>query len=184
MFTWNGSGYTSPADSTLSLVYDATNAVFVVTNWLTGEVSVFYNFSSSYPGYLKETTTRAWREAGKDGIFYTYNASFQTTQITTAEGQEYNIVFTYTGSKITKIEVRTGADTSTRFRVVDYTYFDSQNHSADVGGADDLVQVKLSALRTGGSPGTASDWIVRYYQYRYGSNGLLKSIFDPARSSA
>ena len=48
------------------------------------------------------------------------------TQITTADGQEYNVVPDYTGDKITQIEVRTGADTSTRVQEVDYTYFDSQ----------------------------------------------------------
>ena len=50
-----------------------------------------------------------------------------------------------------------------------------------MGSDGDLVQVKLSALRSGGSPGTAADWIHRYYQYRYDSNGLLKAVFEPGR---
>ncbi len=70
------------------------------------------------------------------------------TQITTADGQDYHIVFDYTGNKLTKIEARTGAETATRFRQVEYTYFDSQTHSPDVGSDGDLVQVTLSALKT------------------------------------
>ena len=36
---------------------------------------------------------------------------------------------------------------------MDYTYFDSQNHSADVGADDDLVQVKLSGAANRRQPG-------------------------------
>ena len=37
---------------------------------------------------------------------------------------------------------------------VEYTYFDSYQHSADLGSDGDLVQVKTIALKTGGNPGT------------------------------
>ncbi|MBM4094864.1 MAG: hypothetical protein FJ276_36455, partial [Planctomycetes bacterium] len=180
VFTWNGSGYTSPADSSLTLVADSGNSQFVLTDWATGEVNKFHDFQATHEGFLKEITTLAWQSAGKDGIAYTYNSSHQITQITTAEDQEHNLVFSYTGNLITKIELRTGSDTSTRIRQVEYTYYDSLTHSSDVGSDNDLVQVKLSALKTGGSVGTSGDWIVRYYQYRYDANGLLKMIFSPA----
>jgi len=178
-FTGSGGSYASPDDSTLTLEADATNSQFILADWASGMVHLFHDFDAGHPGYLKEITTRDWRDAGKDGVTYTYNSSHQVTQITTAEGQEHNIVFTYSGDLITKIEARTGAGTSTRYKVVEYTYYDSMNHSSDIGGADDLVQVKVSRLKTGGDVDTAADWIDRYTQYRYGSNGLLKSVFSP-----
>ena len=131
------------------------------------------------PGQLEEKTTLAWQAADKEGMLYTYNGSHQVTQITTVEGQDYNIVFSYTGNTIAKIEVRTGADTSTRVRQVEYTYCDTDIHSADVGADGDLVQATVSELKTGGSAGTPGDWIVRTTQYRYGANGLLKAVFEP-----
>ncbi|MHB9080294.1 MAG: DUF6531 domain-containing protein [Pirellulaceae bacterium] len=171
--------YTSPGDSTLTLVHDMLNSQFIVTDWQRSEVQIFHNFYATHPGKLKEKTTLARRAAGQAGSVYTYNASHQVTQITTGAGQEYNLVFTYSGSKITKIEVRTGADTSTRIRQVEYTYYDSQTHSQNLGADGDLVQVAISALKSGGSVGTAADWVVGYQQYRYGTNGLLKAVFGP-----
>jgi hypothetical protein len=167
-----------PADATLTLVHDAANSQFVLTNWYTGEVDLFHDFLSSYPGRLKERTTLGWRAGTLDGASPTHNMSNQITQVTTAEGQDYNIVFSYTGSAISKIEVRTGVDTSTRVVEVQYTYFNSMSHSADVGSDGDLVQVRVRALRSGGNPGTQADWIDRYTQYRYDSNGLLKGVFE------
>ena len=166
-------------DSPFTLEGDWGNDQLVLTNWATSEVFIFYDFESSYPGRLKEKTTRAWRADGQEGVLFTYNGSEQLTQITTADGQDYNVVPAYTGDRITEIEVRTGGDTSTRVQEVTYTYFDSQVHSADLGSDGDLVQVTISALRSGGSPGTSADWIHRYYQYRYDSNGLLKGVFQP-----
>ena len=133
--------YTSPGDSTLTLVQDGAHSQFIVTDWQSGEVKIFHDFYATHPGKLKEKTTLARRAAGQAGSVYTYNASHQVTQITTGAGQEYNLVFTYSGSKITKIEVRTGADTSTRIRQVEYTYYDSQTHSQNLGADGDLVQV-------------------------------------------
>ncbi|MHB9081934.1 MAG: DUF6531 domain-containing protein, partial [Pirellulaceae bacterium] len=179
VFTMNLGSYTSPGDSTLTLQNDSLNSQFILTDWTTGEVRLFHNFGAQHPGRLKETTTLAWRAAIKEGILYTYDGSHQLTQVTTADGQDFNIVLSYTGNKLTKIEARTGADTATRFRQVEYTYYDSQTHSQDLGSDGDLVQVTISALKTGGNVGTASDWIVRYYQYRYDSHGLLKSVFGP-----
>ncbi|MCU0962921.1 MAG: DUF6531 domain-containing protein, partial [Pirellulaceae bacterium] len=176
---WDMQAMTAPEDSLLVLAQDTTNAQFVLTDWHSGEVHIFHDLASDHPGRLKESTTLAWRASGQDGTLYTYNASHQVTQITTAEGQDYNVVCAYTNNRLTKIEVRTGADTSTRIRQAEYLYFDSQTHSADVGADGDLVQVTLSALRSGGSPDTAADWIVRVYQYRYDSQGLLKGVFEP-----
>ncbi len=122
VFTYDSGSYTSPDDSTLTLVEDSTNSQFVLTNWATGQVDIFHDFDATNPGYLKEQTTLAWQDAGKDGIEYTFNSSHEITQITTAEGQEHNIVFSYTSDKLTKIEARTGSTTSTRYKVVDYTY--------------------------------------------------------------
>ena len=147
VFVWDTSEYVSPGDSSLTLEEDSGNSQYILTNWATGEVHLFHDFDATHPGYLKETTTLAWRDAGKDGIAYTYNASHQVTQITTAEGQEHNVVFSYTSDKVTKIELRTGSTTSTRFREVEYTYYDSLTHSSDVGSDDDLVQVKVGSTQ-------------------------------------
>ena len=154
VFTLNLGYYTAPGDSTLSLVHDAANYQYVLTNWLTGEVDIFHDFSGSNPGRLKERTTLTWR--GRAGTRYSYENS-QLTEITTAAGQSYTIVFTYTGDTISKIEVRTGVGTSTRIQEVEYTYYNSQSHSADLGSDGDLVQVRVGRLRSGGSADTAAD---------------------------
>ena len=146
-------GYTSPGDSTLTLVQDGANAQFIVTDWQSGEVNIFHNFYATHPGKLKEKTSLARRAASQAGSVYTYNASHQVTQVTTGAGQEYNIVFTYSGSKITKIEVRTGADTATRIRQVEYTYYDSQTHSQNLGADGDLVQVAIARCGVAAAPG-------------------------------
>jgi len=175
------SGYDSPGDSPLLLEHDEQDSEFILTNRLNDEVWIFYDFSVSHAGMLKERTTRGWRHKGRDGTVYTYNVDDTVSQITSPEGQDYNIVFTYDGDdNITEIEVRTGAGTSTRIKEVEYTYFDSQNHSSDLGADGDLVQVKTARLKTGGDPDTAADWIVRYTQYRYNSQGMLKAVFLPS----
>jgi hypothetical protein len=177
VFTSNYGFYSSPGDSSLTLQQDSMNARFILTNWQTGDVSIFHDFTTSSPGLLKEQTTLEWRSAGREGSIYTYSGT-QLNQITTPDGQDFNIYFGYTGSKITQIEVRTGTDPSTRIRQVVYTYFNSYTHSADLGSDGDLVQVKTRVLKTGGNPDTDADWVVRYQQYRYGSYGLLKSVFE------
>jgi RHS repeat-associated protein len=176
VFTMNMGTYTGPSDSPLTLQRDTMNYQFILTDWRTGAVNIFHDFSTSAPGRLKEETTLDWRAAGREGTLYTYTNSV-LTQVTTPDGQDYNQVFSYTGTKLTKLELRTGATTATRFKVVDYTYFNSYEHSADLGSDGDLIQVKTSALKTGGNPDTAGDWVVRYEQYRYGSYGLLKAVY-------
>jgi hypothetical protein len=171
---------TAQADSTLTMEYDEQAGEYVMTDWNSGAVHVFHDFlTSSYQGRLKESTTLSWKAAGKDGTLYSYDANGLLSQITTPEGQDYNIVFTFSNGRMTRIEVRTGALTSTRVQEVDYTYFDSQTHSADLGADGDLVQVRRATLKTGGDPDTAADWTVRYIQYRYFStHGQLKSVFE------
>ena len=178
IFTYSGGSYIAPKDSPFTLVHNS-DATFTLTDTLGETVEIFYDFSASHKGLLKERTMLAWKAQGRSGVRYTWNSSDQLTQITTPQGQDYNIVFSYTGSNISKIEVRTGADTSTRVQEVDYTYFASGTHSTDVGAAGNLVQVKTMQLKTGGSVSNSADWIVRYTQYRYGSNGLLKMVLEP-----
>jgi hypothetical protein len=48
-----------------------------------------------------------------------------------------------------------------------------------LGSTGDLVQVKVSKLKTGGSASEPGDRIVRHTQYRYDSPGLLKAVFEP-----
>ena len=177
LFTYSSGSYIAPKDTPFTLVHNI-DATFTLTDVLAGTVAIFYDFSGNHKGLLKERTTLAWKAQGRSGVRYTWNSSDQLTQITTAQGQDYNIVFTYTGSNISKIEVRTGSDTSTRIEEVDYTYFTSGTHSADVGAAGNLVQVKMMKLKTGGSVANSADWIVRYTQYRYGSNGLVKMVLE------
>ena len=54
----------------------------------------------------------------------------------------------------------------------------SGTHAADVGTDGDSVQVQTSALKSGGNVETAADWTVCVEQYRYGTGGQLKSVFD------
>ena len=173
-------GYTitSPGDSSWTLVRDTMNYQFILTDWRNGDVFMFHDFQTAKPGLLKEKTTLEWRSAGKEGSVYTHNASNQVTQVTSPDGQDYNLAFNYTGSKITQLEVRTGADTSTRTRRVEYTYFDSYQHSADLGSGWRPDPGQDHRAATGGNPDTASDWIVAIVQYRYGSYGLLKAVYD------
>ena len=86
---------TPAGDALLKFSVEPVNAADVVTNWTTGAVDIFHSVinNSPHPGKLKEKTTLAWRKAGKEGMLYSYNASHQVTQITTGEGQDYNIVF-------------------------------------------------------------------------------------------
>ena len=172
----NQEGYAAPNDSSYKLVDEGVDE-FLLTDTVRGDV---YDFSPRVSAHntLEERTTLAWQHASRDGIIYTYDGNNVLTQVTTAEGQDYNVVFSYTGDLLTKIEVRTGADTSTRIQEVVYTYFDSQTHSADLGTDDDLVQVKVGRLKTGGSPSNTADWIVRYTQYRYDADGPLKAVFE------
>ena len=176
VFEYDEEGYIAPNDSPYTLVKEESGK-FTLTDTVSGEVLVFSTLVNAH-NLLEERTTLAWQAAGKDGTLYTYDENDHLTQITSPEGQDYNIVFTYTGDEITKIEVRTGAGTSTRVQEVEYTYFDGVNHSSDLGADGDLVQVKTAKLKTGGNVATAADWLVRYTQYRYDSDGLLKAVFE------
>ena len=95
------------------------------------------------------------------GALLSYNMWGGLTQVTSPEGQDYNIVFTRSNGQTTKIEVRTGATSSTRIEQVEYTYFASGTRADDLGTDADLVQVKTTELKTGGDPDTAADWTVR-----------------------
>ena len=78
-------------------------------------------------------TTRAWDQANKLGISYSYNGEGQITIITTAADQDERIEFTYvaTSRKTRKIEV--GPDNNLHMDV-EYTYKgDSGSYHADLG---------------------------------------------------
>lgn len=173
---YNGD-YDGPKDCSYKLI-EEQSGLFAMTDRERGDVLVF-DEAFGVMTLLTERTNLAWRAAGKDGIQYTHVTDDEKiSQITTAEGQDYNIVFTYTGDNIEKIEVRTGSTSDTRVQQVEYTYFDDTVHSSDLGGDGDLVQVKVSKLKTGGSVSTAADWMVRYIQYRYDSNRHLTAVFE------
>jgi len=73
-FNYFTGSYTSPGDAPLTLVHDASNYELILTDWTSGEVSIFEDFYmySTHPGKLKEKTTLAWQAADKEGMFYTY----------------------------------------------------------------------------------------------------------------
>ena len=174
--------YTAPYDSAFSLVkYNATHE-YRLTNRASGQVSIFFDFSdASTPGKLKQQTNRDWLAQGKTGVQYAY-ASGKLASITTAQGQQYYLGFTYTGSgssrKLTQIQLKTSVN-GTLLGQVDYTYY-TAGHSTDVGSDGDLVQVKTQQADSSGS-----NWIVHYTQYRYYRSGdpngaahLLKAVFE------
>ena len=181
-FTKDATGTYVPASGSLmTLVRDTGRSEYVLTNPTNGRQWVFHDHSShtSRDGKLKEQTTVAWRAAGKEGAGYSYDQNGYLSQITSPDGQDYNLVFSYTNNLLTKIEVRTGATSSTRIKEVEYTYFTSGVHSASVGSYGNLVQVRTAELRTGGDPATAADWTNRYTQYRYASTQYLTAVFEP-----
>ena len=175
--------YTAPHDSAFSLVRYKSSHEYRLTNRASGQVSIFFDFSNaSTPGKLKEQTNRDWLAQGKTGIQFPY-ASGKLASITTAQGQQYYLGFTYTGSgssrKLTQIQLKTSVN-GTLLGQVDYTYYTGSPQSADLGSDGDLVQVKTQQVDSSGS-----NWIVRYTQYRYYRSGdangaahLLKAVFE------
>ncbi|WP_339910566.1 RHS repeat-associated core domain-containing protein [Symmachiella dynata] len=176
LFTSSGSTYSPPDDTSLTLEHDSGAKVYIVTNTNDNMRYVFNDFTvtnAAHRGLLIEKTTLQWSSA-YTGLEYLYDASGLITQIITADGQGYSIVFTYSGTVITKIEVKDGA---TVLQEVEYTYYgDVTSPSTDIGSSGDLVQVKVSRDASDDTPGDLS--IVRYTQYRYDSNSRLKAIFD------
>ena len=141
----------------------------MLTDTHSDDVRIFYDFDSTAPGRLKEETNSNWQAQGKIGTTYAYDSG-QVASICTAQGQEYFVGLTRTGSgldaKLTTVEVKTDAN-GTVLADTAYTYFDANVHSADVGSDGDLVQVRTRQLKTG----STSEWIVRYVQYRYYHTG-------------
>lgn len=191
-FSYYKGAYVASKDSTLILEKYASKEdacdYFRLTDTITGDVEIFYDLGGDNSGLLKERTTRDWLAQGKTGTTYSYNSGLLSA-VSTAQGQDYYIAFTYTGSgtnaKLSKIEVSTEAG-GTLLKDVTYTYFDSELHSTDVGSDGDLVQVRTRELKSGGSPKDSTDWIVRVTQYRYYRSGdsdgaahLLKAVFEP-----
>jgi RHS repeat-associated protein len=191
-FTYRNGDYIASNDSVLVLEkspgQDGVSEYFQLINRLSGDVEIFHDFGSENPGLLKERTTRDWIAQGKAGTEYNYDSGLLSF-ITTAQGQDYFIGFSYMGSginaKLAKIEVKTSAN-GTLLKDVAYTYFTAGVHSATLGSEGDLVQVRTRELKSGGNPERAMDWIVRRTQYRYyrdddsdGVAHLLKAVFEP-----
>jgi hypothetical protein len=174
--------YTTAVDHgfTLEKYRDGMQSRFRLTNRLTGDVYVFDDVIGAQRGLLLERTTRDLQAANKEGLRFTYHddnyGDDRIKQITTAEGQDYNIVFSYCGSgvrtKLRKIEVR--EPDATLVRKIEYTYFAPGVHSSDVGSQDDLVQAEYSG------PDDDGDWVTNCFQYRYDAvTGHLKAVFEP-----
>ena len=168
-----GAQYVPGAPTDLALTHNDVTDEYKLTDERSGEVWIFHDFtvsSSSQRGKLKESTNRYWLAAGMTGLIYSYNGAGRISQITSAEGQDYNIIFSYVStSLISSIEVQKN---SSAFMKVEYTYLDSAVHSPDLGSAGDLVQVKTSRLASNGT-----DWIDRFIHYRYESGSRLKGIY-------
>ncbi|MCA9077796.1 MAG: hypothetical protein KDA93_22405, partial [Planctomycetaceae bacterium] len=176
-FTASGSPptYTAANGQTLELTHDSTEQEFIVTDKIGPERTTYHDFTvtnTAHQGRLKEDSTREWHTQGKAGFVYSYQANGNVNQITTPEGQDFNIVYTYNGTAITKVEVKNAL--SVLIAQVDYTYYGGvTTPSTDLGSSGDLVQVKVSKADTSG---TLS--IVRYTQYRYDANSNLKAVYE------
>ena len=179
VFTGSGSPptYTAPGDSTLKLVRDAGNLEYVLTDTTSNVRYTFHDFTVTTVaerGKLKTRSSLQWNSQGNFGLEYYYGAGGKISQITTADGQDYTIAFTYSGSAISKVEIKNGATVLQR---VEYTYYQNvTSPSTDIGTTGDLVQVKVSSDASNDTPGTLS--IVRHTQYRYSSGSKLKAVYD------
>jgi len=192
VFSFRDDKYSASKDGKLTLekyVSPSDNGhYFRVTDTVSSKVDIFYDLGGSNAGLLREKTTRDWLAQGKAGTRYSYDSGRLAT-ISTAQGQDYFIAFTYTGrekdAKLSKVEVRTHAK-GALLKDVAYTYFTPGRHSPDVGTDGDLVQVRTRELKSNGNPESAADWKVHYTQYRYYRDGdlngaphLLKALFEP-----
>ena len=95
-------------------------AQFVLTNWATGEVISFPRLlghpSRSPQG--EDDAGLAGRRPGR-GALHVHGESHQVTQITTAEGQDYNVVFTTPATGSPRSKCGPARKRSTRIREVD-----------------------------------------------------------------
>ncbi|MEZ6032023.1 MAG: RHS repeat-associated core domain-containing protein [Planctomycetaceae bacterium] len=179
LFTGSGTPptYTAPADSNLKLTHDSGNDEYILTDAIDNIRYTFHDFTVTTVverGKLKGRSSLQWNSQGNFGLEYYYNSTGKISQITTSDGQDYTIAFTYSGSAITKVEIKDGTTVLER---VEYTYYQNvTTPSTDIGTTGDLVQVKVSRDATNDTPGTLS--IVRYTQYRYSAGSKLKTIFD------
>ncbi len=179
IFTGSGSPptYTSADDDSFELTHDTTEDEYVVTDTESNKRFIFHDFTVipvDERGLLKERTTIDWQSQSKAGIEYSYTSG-DLTLITTADGQDYSIVFTYDGDTVTKVEVKNTS--AVVIAQVEYTYYDDvTSPSTDLGSSGDLVQVKVSQDASVGSPGNLL--IKRDTQYRYDSNSSITAIFD------
>ncbi|MFO0425233.1 MAG: DUF6531 domain-containing protein, partial [Planctomyces sp.] len=179
VFTGSGTPptYTAPADSTLKLVRNAANLEYVLTDAVDNIRLTFHDFTVTKTverGKLKSQSSLQWNSQGNFGLEYYYDTTGKISQITTSDGQDYTIAFTYSGTAITKVEIKDG---TTVLEKAEYTYYqNATTPSTDIGTTGDLVQVKISRDATGDTPGTLS--VIRYTQYRYSAGSKLKAVFD------
>src|SRR5690606_14462412 len=125
------------------LEHDSVNDEFILTDTVSNRRNTFHDFTvtpSTNRGRLKEQSFRGWHSQGKAGFTFTYSSG-QVSQITTPTGQDFNIVYTYSGGLITKVAVENASEEV--IAQVDYSYYDDvTTPSADLGSSGDFVQVK------------------------------------------
>jgi YD repeat-containing protein len=180
VFTASGSTFTAPAGaSNLSLTHNTTNKTYTLLDNQSNRMTIFNDFTVSnaaLQGKPTQVTTLQWNAQGNSGFLYSYNTGGTISQITSPTNQDYNIVYTYSGSLITQITVK---DTSgNALEQVNYTYYQNvSSPSSSIGSSNDLVQVQVSKHATTDPAGTMS--IVRYTQYRYnGTTSQLKAVYN------
>ena len=112
-FTYSSGVYNPPAGSHMRLTADTPNSRFILEDPPPANSGCSTTSISRCP--IPATAAcwsgrgAAWRDAGKQGAIFSLDADGYVTQVTSAEGQDYNLVFTYSDYRLTKIEVRTGA---------------------------------------------------------------------------
>ncbi len=175
-----GSSYTAPRDSYLVLTPDAANQQFILTDQAKNTRWIFNDFTVTNTllrGTLKEQTTLQLTSQGLSGFVYSYNTDGTLNQITTPSGQDYSIIYTWVNNLVKKIQIKDAS--ANLLAQIDYTFYQDVTGgvSTDLGGTDNLVQVKVSRKATKDASGTLS--IVRYTQYRYTSDRrYVKAIYE------
>lgn len=162
----------------------AMSGDYILTD-LTNNMRWVFDSNLKAGGYLlKEITSEQLTQSGKSGYILSYHTDGRLNQVTGPTGQDYVITYGWNGNRI--ISVAFADASSNPIARVDYKYYQdvSGGVSADLGAADDLVQVKVSQRATKDTGSTLS--IVRYTQYRYfylskptgGYSSNLKAVYE------
>ena len=192
VFTESGGNYTAPTDYRATLEIDSgsgtADEIYKLTELDTDRVYYFHGLDSSVAaetrGKIREITNEHYVAQPSDlgyGIRYSYDSSGRTYELTTADPQASYIYYHYqtTGDEAGRLMGVYVWNATHIIAKAEYSYpgFSSlSNVSTDIGGIGSLVQVRVGH-RTSDS---ANNYIYRYTQYRYDSNGVMTGVLESA----